>query len=85
MSTAARVRTWADALWVIGRRSETAYIRFYPNPGFMLPWFGGQRLLWSRFDGGYMRARDGRQRRNYGRRAKRIAEQMIAFQRGQGV
>jgi len=22
---------WANGLWVIGRRSEVAYIRFYPN------------------------------------------------------
>ncbi len=42
---------WLDQLWAIGRRSNVAYIRFYPNPGFMLPLPGGKRLRWSIFYG----------------------------------
>ena len=44
-------RNWADQLWVIGRHSTVAYVRFYPNPGVMLPWFTGRRLRWSWFYG----------------------------------
>lgn len=43
-------KTWANQLWVIGRRSNYAYLRLYPNPGFMLPWFG-KRIRWSKFYG----------------------------------
>jgi hypothetical protein len=42
---------WANQMWVIGRRSDTAYLRFFPNPGFMIPWPGGKRLRWSVFYG----------------------------------
>jgi hypothetical protein len=40
-----------NRVWAVGRRSDKAYIRFYPNPGFMFPWFGGRRIVWSQFDG----------------------------------
>lgn len=40
-----------DRLWAIGRKSKVAYLRFYPNPGFMLPWFGGKKLKWSKHYG----------------------------------
>jgi len=40
-----------NKIWCIGRRSDTAYIRFYPNPGFMIPWFGNKRLRYSKFYG----------------------------------
>ena len=40
-----------DRMWVIGRRSTVAYLRLYPNFGFMLPWFGGKRLRYSKFYG----------------------------------
>lgn len=26
--------------------SRTIYIRFYPNAGFQLPWFGGKVIHW---------------------------------------
>jgi hypothetical protein len=45
------MKNWFDQLWVIGRRSALAYLRFYPNPGFMIPWFGARRLIWSKFYG----------------------------------
>lgn len=40
-----------NKLWCIGRRSNVAYLRFYPNPGFMIPWKNGKRLRWSKFYG----------------------------------
>ena len=40
-----------NRLWVIGRKSAFAYLRFYPNPGFMIPWTQGRRLVWSKFYG----------------------------------
>lgn len=40
-----------NKLWVIGRNSKTFYLRFYPNPGFMLPWTKGRILKWSKFYG----------------------------------
>lgn len=49
-----------DRLMAIGRQSERAYVRFYPNPGFMLPW-GSKRLVWSWHKGFVMRARGSRQ------------------------
>ncbi len=45
------MRQYFDQLWCLGRRNNTAYLRFYPNPGFMIPWFGGKRLRWSKFYG----------------------------------
>jgi hypothetical protein len=36
-----------NRLYAIGRRSELAYVRFYPNPGFMIPWARGRRFVWS--------------------------------------
>ena len=40
-----------DQVWVLGRHSTVAYLRFYPNPGFMVPWPGNRRLRWSKFYG----------------------------------
>ena len=40
-----------NQLWVIGRKSEKMYVRFYPNPGFMIPWFKGKTLKYSKFYG----------------------------------
>lgn len=40
-----------NRLYCLGRRSTWAYLRFYPNVGFMLPWPGGKRLRWSVFYG----------------------------------
>lgn len=40
-----------NKLWALGRRSTLYYIRFYPNPGFMIPWFNGKRFRWSKFYG----------------------------------
>jgi hypothetical protein len=45
------MRNWLDRLWCIGRRSNVAYVRFYPNPGFMLPLIPGKRLRWSKHYG----------------------------------
>lgn len=42
---------WFNQLWIINRRGTRFYIRLYPNPGFMVPWFGGQNLKWSKFYG----------------------------------
>ena len=50
MKTYTRFVNWADSLWCVGRRSKTAYIRFYPNPGFMFPW-GKRFVKWSVFYG----------------------------------
>lgn len=41
-----------NRVWVLGRRSEFAYVRVWPNPGFMVPIWPGKRLRWSRFYGG---------------------------------
>lgn len=38
-------------LRAIGRQSRVAYLRFTPNPGFMVPLWPGKRLRWSRFYG----------------------------------
>lgn len=46
-----KFKIWADALWIIGRRSDVAYLRFYPNPGFMIPWPNNKRLRYSKFYG----------------------------------
>jgi len=43
-----QLRIYLNQLWIIGRRSNTAYLRFYPNPGFMIPWPGSKRLRWSK-------------------------------------
>jgi hypothetical protein len=40
-----------NRLWVIGRRSKIAYVRFYPNPGFMLPLWKNKRVRYSKFYG----------------------------------
>lgn len=40
-----------NQLWCIGRRSNLAYIRFYPNPGFMIPIGRNKRFRWSKFYG----------------------------------
>ena len=44
------MRAFLDRVWVIGRRSERAYLRFYPNPGFMVRAFG-REFKGSRFYG----------------------------------
>jgi hypothetical protein len=50
-------RIWMNAAWILGRRSETAYVRVYPNPGLMFPWFGGRRVVYSRSRGWFVRPR----------------------------
>ena len=32
-----------NKVWALGRKSKIWYLRIYPNPGFMIPWFGGKR------------------------------------------
>jgi hypothetical protein len=52
--TVMRLLIWLrllDRLICLGRRSNVYYIRFYPNPGFMAPWFHGKRIRWSKFYG----------------------------------
>jgi hypothetical protein len=48
---ARRIQQRVDRLWVLGRRSTVAYVRLYPNFGFMLPIGRNRRLRWSRFYG----------------------------------
>lgn len=36
-----------NKLWIIGNNSKWYYIRFYPNPGFMIRFFG-RRYKWSK-------------------------------------
>ena len=69
----------------LGRRSTRAYLRFYPNPGFMLPWFGGRQLLWSRSDGWYTRSRNQQNRPKFNAARAHRDEQYAQLIRGQGV
>ncbi len=39
-----------NRLWVIGKKKDVGWIRFYPNPGFSLR-IGKRELYWSRFYG----------------------------------
>lgn len=55
---------WLNQLWCLGRRSTVAYLRFYPNPGFMIPWPGGRRLRGSWFYGLSVRPAAGNPRGN---------------------
>ena len=43
-----RAFNWFNRLWIIGRRSEKFYVRFYPNPGFLAT-LGRKRYRWSVF------------------------------------
>jgi len=47
---------------ILGRRSEYVYVRFYPNPGFMLPIWGRRQLVFTNFDGLFTRKRGTRTR-----------------------
>jgi hypothetical protein len=62
---------WANGLWVIGRRSEVAYVRFYPNPGVMFPWTGRRRVVWSRSDGWFVRFAGSHARPKYNQNVRR--------------
>lgn len=62
------LRRRLDRVWALGRRSERMYLRFYPNPGFMVPWFKGRQLLWNRHDGWYRRLPGERHRPKFGAR-----------------
>lgn len=57
-----RYGKWAQKLVVWGRRSELFYVRFYPNPGFMVPLPRGRQLVWTNFDGLFTRKRGTRTR-----------------------
>jgi hypothetical protein len=68
-----------NKVWILGRRSELAYLRFYPNPGFMIPWVRVRRykgalemsvvrLLWNKHDGWFTRAAGNHVRPGYGSR-----------------
>lgn len=46
-----RFKIWVNQLWVLGRRSKIAYLRFYPNPGFMFPIGPNKRVRYSKFYG----------------------------------
>jgi hypothetical protein len=46
-----RTKRKLNRLWALGRRSKVAYLRFYPNPGFMLPCGLDKRIRWSWSEG----------------------------------
>ena len=46
-----KMRQLFDRIWVLGRRSTVAYLRLYPNPGWMIPVGVDRRLRWSKFYG----------------------------------